>query len=203
MVVFDDLLEADDFHTAVDGLARNFRQAHGLPEVHQLGLVVPDVEAAAHSLEERGMGPFFITEMAPTLWRERDEERQVRLKLGLAYHRGFEIEPLEPGEGTGFYSQCLEPHGRAVVQHLGLLVRDVDGWAERLASTGFSVWVRGKIRSGPMVVDFAYMDTVEEAGMIIEFISWQLFGRSWSPPAGIVHGLGRLEKWSGMRSLSV
>lgn len=203
MEFLKDLMRADDFGSAVKALAHDFCVQHGLPTIHQLGLVVPDVEAAARELEGQGIGPFFIAEGAPVLWCERGQEREVRLKLGLAYYQGFELEPLEPGEGSEFYGQSLDPEGRTVVQHLGFLVRDVDRWAERLVSAGFPLWVRGRIKAGPLLADFAYMDTVEEAGLIMEFISMRLFGRSIGPMAGLMHGLGRLEKWSGKRSISV
>ncbi len=57
MVLFTELLESVDFGKAVGNLAREFREKQGLPDVHQLGLVVSDVEAAASELESRGIGP--------------------------------------------------------------------------------------------------------------------------------------------------
>jgi hypothetical protein len=47
------------------------------------------------------------------------------------------------------------------------------------------------------------MDTMKEAGLIIEFISWRIFGRTFSPPAALYHAAGRLEKWWGKRSITV
>jgi hypothetical protein len=201
MVLLDDLLASADFKGAVNDLAREFRKEHQLPEVYQLGLVVPDVEAAAADLEARGLGPFFIAEGSPALWREKGEDRSFRGKLGLAHYHGFELELLEPGEGSDFYGECVDPEGRAVVQHLGFLVNDVDEWASRLRGSEVPLRIRGKIKSGPMDHDFAYMDTVDRAGLIIELISPRLFGRSYSRPSGVVHLLGRLQKLAGKRSI--
>ena len=203
MVLLGDLLNAADFSKAVDGLAREFRDQHKLPAIHQLGLTVPDVEDAARDLEAKGIGPFFIANGSPVFWRERGQERSIRGKMGLANHRGFELELLEPTEGSEFYRQSLNPADGIVVQHLGLLVQDVDEWADRLGATGSPVWIRGKLKIGPATADFCYMDTVEEAGLIIEFISWRIFGRPFSPPATLYHVAGRLEKWSGKRSSAV
>ena len=202
MVLLGDLLNAADFSKAVDGLAREFRDKHKLPAIHQLGLTVPDVEYAARILEAKGIGPFFIANGSPAFWRERGQERSIRGKMGMAYHQGFELELLEPTEGSEFYKQSLDPAGGIVVQHLGLLTQDVDEWANRLAAAGSPVWIRGKLKIGPATVDFSYMDT-EEAGLIIEFISWRIFGQPFSPPAALYHAAGRLEKWSGKRSIAV
>jgi len=201
MELLDQLLESENFESAVSGLAADFRKAHGLPEVHQLGVVVPDVEKAASLLEDRGLGPFFIASGAPSLWKEKGEDRRFSGKLGIAYHQGIEIELLEPGDGSDFYGQHLDPEGRPIVQHLGLLVDDVDEGAARLEEKGFPVYVRGRIKTGPMATDFAYMDTMQEAGYIVEFISWKLAGRPFSLPAWMFRLLGRIEKASGIRSI--
>ena len=74
MVLLDDLLKADDFSDAVKGLASDFRADYKLPEIHQLGIVVPDVEMAAVQLEEKSIGPFFIASGSPVVWKERGED---------------------------------------------------------------------------------------------------------------------------------
>ncbi|MBU0702714.1 MAG: VOC family protein [Chloroflexi bacterium] len=200
MIFLEDLLTAPDFQSAVDGLAREFRAERRLPPVHQLGLVVPDAEAAAEELEKQGIGPFFIAAGAPVFWRERSEERSFQGKLGMAGHKGFELELLEPGMGSDFYRSCLDCNGKIVVQHLGFLVDDVDAWADGLA---VPVYVRGRIKTGPLVTEFVYMDTMEQLGIIIEFINWSLFGISIRPRGALYHALGRFEKLIGKRSLSV
>jgi hypothetical protein len=203
VVFLDDLLNADDLYTGVNDLAHEFRNKYALPPIHQLGLVAPDVEEAAASLEAQGVDPFFIADGSPVFWRERGQERSVRGKMGLVHYQGFELELLEPTEGSDFYRHSLDPEGRIVVQHLGLLVDDVDAWADKLVATGSPVWVRGQLKLGPSQVDFCYLDTVEEAGIVVEFISWCIFGRPFKPPGGLLKIGGRLEKWSGKRSITV
>jgi len=201
MVFFDDLLSADNFTLAVSRLAHEFREKYDLPQLHQLGIVVPDVEAAAATLEERGMSPFFIASGSPVFWNERGQDRQFTGKLGIAYHKGVEIELLEPGIGSSFYKACVDPDCSMVVQHLGFLVKDVDAWADRLSRDGYPVWVRGTIRAIPSTSEFAYMDTVEETGFVIELICWKILGIPFTPPSGLFKALGRIEKTIGIRCL--
>lgn len=202
MTYFDDLLKADDFGSAVSGLARDFREKHGLPKIFQLGLAVPDVEAAAEELEKRGIGPFFIASGSPAFWHERGKERDFSGKQGLASHQGVELELLEPGEGSDFYRQHLDPDGKIVIHHLGLVVPDVDREADRLVSSGYPIWVKGKLKAGPITADFAYMDTLNDAGVIVEFICWKFMGMRVTRPPSIFHTIGRIEKWTGKRNLS-
>ncbi|MBC7232332.1 MAG: VOC family protein [Chloroflexi bacterium] len=203
MILLEDLLHSRDFTSAVDSLAHDFRDRHLLPAIYQLGLVVSDVEESATYLETQGIGPFFIAAGAPVFWLERGQELHIRGEMGLGYYRGLEFELLEPTQGSDFYRQSLDSDGRIAVQHLGFLVRDVDGWARRLVEVGYPLWVRGQLRIGPVKVDFAYMDTVGEAGVIIEFISWHVLGWVFRPPAGILSAVARWEKRSGKRSLSL
>ncbi|MGC8786147.1 MAG: VOC family protein [Anaerolineae bacterium] len=203
MICLEDLLESMDLASAVDSLAHEFRAKHGLPAIYQLGLVVPNVERAAAYLEARGIGPFFIASGAPVFWREREQELHVQGKMGLGYHQGLELELLEPTQGSDFYRQSLHSEGKITVQHLGFLVRDVDTWAKRIVGAGYPVWVRGQLGIGPVKVDFAYMDTVDEVGIIIEFICWHAFGWTFHPPAGILSSAAQWEKRCGKRSISL
>lgn len=203
MVYFDDLFCNGDFLRGVAELSRPVREAFAFPSLHQIGIVVPEVEQAAAVLEDEGFGPFFIARGAPVFWHEKGHACRVAGKMGLAYHRGIEIELLEPLVGSSFYHHALDPSGRPVVQHLGFLVDDVDIWAKKLYSAGSGIWVRGRLKTGAVKTDFVYMDPNEDDGLIMEFISWTLFGRRLKPAPAILHTIGRIQKWTGKRCLSL
>ncbi len=203
MLFLDTLLQERDFAAAVDTLAADFRGKYHLGRISQLGLVVADVEAAAAKLEKAGIGPFLISAGSLARWDERGEPGRFRGKLGLARYRGVDLELLEPGEGSDFYRKFLDPHGHTVVQHLGFFVKDVDRKMEELNRDGHATWVRGRIKAGPCVFEFAYLDTIEAAGTIIELISFKTLGIRFKPVGFIYHLLGRLEKISGFRCVDV
>ncbi|HMA86378.1 MAG TPA: VOC family protein [Desulfosalsimonadaceae bacterium] len=203
MIYFDELLKAPDFHQAVASLAADFRKAHGLPKVHQLGLLVEDVETAAKELEDRGIGPFFIAAGSPVFWMERGDKKTIQGRLGLAYYQGIEIELLEPLEGSEFYTRSLDPDGRIVVQQLGFLVDDVETWADKLTMAGTSLWLLGRLKLGPAKYDFAYMKPLDDSDLIIEFITWRLLGVRINPPVKLLKTLARLEKLTGKDTIRV
>ncbi|MDI6742571.1 MAG: VOC family protein [Smithella sp.] len=201
MIYFDDLLKDNNIHGTVSRIAGDFRKKHHFPEVRQLGVIVADVEKAAVKLEAKGVGPFFIASDTLKFWDERGEKRTFSGKLGMAIYKGYEIELLEPGVGSTFYKTCVDEKNRMVVQHLGFLVNDVDAYRNRLEQAGCKTWVRGQIKSFPIVTDFAYMDSVEQAGIILEFIDMRFLGIGVKPPGIIYHSLGKLEKLTGIRCL--
>lgn len=198
---FDDLLRADNLDDALSRIAQDFREKYKFPDIRQLGVVVADVEKAAANLEARGVGPFFIASDTLPLWNERGVNKTFSGKLGMAVYREYEIELLEPGVGSDFYKNYVDAQDRMVLQHLGFLVEDVDAWRNRLQQAGCETWVRGRIQSFPMTIDFAYLDTLRPAGIILEFIDMRFLGIRVKPPGPIYHALGRLEKWTGIRCL--
>lgn len=203
MIYFNELLKAPDFRQAVEGLAADFRKTHGLPKIHQLGLLVEDVETAAKELEGSGIGPFFIAAGSPVFWMERGDKKAIQGRLGLAYYQGIELELLEPLEGSEFYTRSLDPDGRIVVQQLGFLVDNVETWADKLAMAGTSLWLLGRLQLGPAKYDFAYMKPLEDSNLIIEFITWRLLGMRINPPVRLVKTMARLEKLTGKRTIRV
>jgi hypothetical protein len=199
-----DIMSDKNFKEMVQSIALGFRKKFGIEEpVHQLGVVVPDVLAAAADLEGKGMKPFLLFGGAAQLWKERGSDGKMKSRLGLGYHQGIEIELLEPGSGSDFYRRSLEPKGRPFIQHIGFLVGDVDACAKKLADAGYPVYVRGRIGVGPLRIEFAYMDTEKDAGLILEFICHRLFGIWIKPPIWFQQLLGFIEIKAGKRCIEV
>ncbi|OHD65714.1 MAG: hypothetical protein A2176_13855 [Spirochaetes bacterium RBG_13_51_14] len=199
-----EILSDNDFDSRVQGLALKLRKKLGIDApVYQLGVVVDNVETAAEKLERKGMKPFLLLGGSAERWSERGVDGHMRSRLGFGYHRGIEIELLEPGEGTDFYRRSLDQRGRPLIQHLGFLVKDVDAWANKLVNAGYPVYVRGKLGMGPLSIDFAYMDTERDDGLILEFISHRFLGIWFKPPIWFQQLLGLIEKKTGKRCIDV
>ncbi|SHJ57503.1 Glyoxalase/Bleomycin resistance protein/Dioxygenase superfamily protein [Desulfatibacillum alkenivorans DSM 16219] len=200
MVYLDDLLVHDDFAKAVQSLGRPFLQEAGLGPVDQLGVVTADAEAASRRLEQKGLQAFFIAGGPVQMWTENGKDRDFRGRIGISSYQGAELELLEPGEGSNFYRQALDPLGRMTVHHLGFMVPDVDAASEKLTEAGCPLWVRGRIASKPVRVEFAYMDAKEQCGFVIEFITVSIFGKQIRAPHGLYNLLAGMQKKMGKRS---
>ncbi|MBN2159407.1 MAG: VOC family protein [Spirochaetes bacterium] len=204
VMLLEDILSDSHFRERVQGIALDARKRLGVDlPVHQLGVVVPDAVAASAELERAGIRPFLLLGGSARLWKERGGERTMTSRIGFGYRDGIEIELLEPGTGSDFYRRSLDAKGRPYIQHLGFLVRDVDEWAKKLEDGGCPIYVRGRLRTGPLRIEFAYMDTEQEAGLILEFICHRLFGIRIKPPVWFQQFLGFVEKKSGKRWIEV
>ncbi|HBO6068030.1 TPA: VOC family protein [Pseudomonas aeruginosa] len=186
------------FHARVQDMGADFSREFGLPPVHQLGVMVPDVEAAAVELERQGMEPFFVASGTSRYWLESGVLRVMKGKLAMAYRDGVEIELLEPGHGSNWYRDSLASGGTYSVQHLGYMVGDVDTMALRLQAAGFPLRVRGCLASLGLRCNFAYIDTREAHGLVTELIDLRLMGLR-VPPAWVYRPMARLQKLLSVR----
>lgn len=184
-------------------LPREFREKFNPGKIYQLGLVVPSVTEAATRLEKAGLGPFFIAEDDLESWEERGEIKSFHGKMGIAFLGGYELELLEGGRGSAFYSDHVREDGKIALQHLGILDHNVDVRIKEFNDGGIETFVRGKIKLGPMTVDFAYMDSRKEAGLIVEFIDYRMFGRPSKPAKGMMKFGAKVMKRLGKDGLKM
>lgn len=194
MLKLQDYLDAPNFDAAVTELGASMRKAFDLPPVFQLGLVVPDADAAARDLATQGISAVFAIDAKPQMCIVEGTENLSSSRLVFAYHHGYELEVIEPTPTATFYARDLDPQGSIVLQHLGFIVQDIDEWVARLCSAGLRLLVRGRIVTGPVRANYAYFDTREEHGIILELISMQVFGRYFDSPRPVYTFLGRLQR---------
>ena len=204
MTLLREFITTGNFTAAVNKVAEPICRRCDLPGVYQLGLVVPDAVAADEAMvRDWGLDPSFMLDGEPALWIENGKELHVSGRIGLTYHQGYELELIEPRQGTDFYARDLNPDGEIFLHHFGFLVHDLDLQTARLTSQGVPLLVRGRIHSGPATADFSYLDTREEFGIITELISMRFLGLHTRIPAPLARYMGRRQTRSGKRVLSL
>jgi Glyoxalase/Bleomycin resistance protein/Dioxygenase superfamily len=204
MTLLKEFMTAENFTAAVKKLAEPICRRFDLPDVYQLGLVVPNAVAADEAMaRDWGLDPAFMLDGESALWIENGKELHVRARLGLTYHQGYELELIEPRQGDDFHARDLNPDGGIFLQHFGLRVQDLDLQTARLTSQGVPLLVRGRIRSGPLTADFSYLDTRAEFGLITELICIRFLGIHTRIPPPLARYMGRRQMKSGKRALSL
>ena len=145
--------------------AENVRQQLQLPGVGQIGVVVEDVDRAIAFYESTfGLGPWDIREVgAPNVW-DRGEEKQIKARLAFATIGQVEIELIQILEGDSLHLEFLREHGEGL-HHLGFFVKDFAAKLEQAKAMGFEV-----LQTGPMGRFYAYLDTRQHGGVILELI---------------------------------
>jgi hypothetical protein len=197
----DELLSSRKVPERDELLPGEFMDKFDLGPVYQLGLAVPNVAEAARRLEAVGIGPFLIAEDDLNFWIERGEKKFFHGKLGMAYFGGYELELLEGGRGSTFYSEACRPDGAIVLHHVGILNRNLDDNVKKFNRAGIETAVRGRIKLGPFTGDFAYMDARKETGIYVEFIDYRLFGIPIRPASALMKTAARLLKLVGIAQL--
>jgi hypothetical protein len=141
-----------------------------LPPVYQLGYVVRDIEKACKHYESVfGTGPFsdvIDVDMDGALLRGKPVETAI--KVAFVQSGDVQIELIEPVRGQNPYTEFLEARGEGI-HHLAYKVDDMEAmkavFAEKVGEPVFS--------RDMGVMEFAYFDTSEVGGLMIEFLCFK------------------------------
>ena len=159
-----------------------------LPKVGQIGYVVSDVrETIAYCRDALGIRPWLLLDERPDPCIERGKRVHPVLRIALAHAGGVQVELIEVMEGESYHLDHLAG-SQARIHHLGFMVQDLERRLDEAHKLGFGLVQRGTITDIGIKVDYAYLDTVEAAGTVLELIQWRL-GPLPMPINGTVHNL--------------
>jgi hypothetical protein len=143
--------------------------------INQVALVVEDLDAAVRRYWERfGIGPWRIyTYQAPLLKQMtyRGRPHDYRMRLALAQMGDVMIELIQPLSDENVYTEHLRRKGPGL-HHVGIVVPSVDEAVADAERSGFRVLQGGRGHGLRGDGAFAYMDTEDVLGMIVEFIEF-------------------------------
>jgi methylmalonyl-CoA/ethylmalonyl-CoA epimerase len=136
--------------------------------VHQIGVIVRDLDQAVAFYEDLGIGPFESPQGPAPIFDRRVYGKpapDVRNRISKTQMGAVELELVQPVSGNSPQREFLEQHGEGV-NHLAFLVEDLDGEVATLVQKGFRVLSSGKTARSA----FAYLDTDRIGGVIFELI---------------------------------
>ncbi len=168
-----------------------------LPKLGQIGYVVADVnETMSYYRDTFGVGPWILSDAKPEPCIENGKEVHPVLRIALAPVGQVQMELIQVVEGESYHLNHLK-ESKGGLHHLGFMVQNLDKRLDACREMGIGILQRGTIKDVGMTVDYAYLDTVDEAGIILEFIQWRL-GPIPLPINKLVHNL---ICWAGSRTL--
>lgn len=141
--------------------------------VAQIAIVVPDLDQAVENYwNSFGIGPWhFYTYKRPLLAMSRYHGQEVdnALRIALSYFGPTRIELIEALVGPSLQEDFITEHGYGV-QHLGLLVDDMQSALAEARQKGFEVIQEGSGFGPDGDGHYAYLNTEAEFGITYELI---------------------------------
>ena len=141
--------------------------------VAQIALVVRDLDATVKRYHDVfGIGPWdFYTYGKPLVRRMsyRGKPADYRMRLALSYFGPSRVELIELVQGDTVYSDFVKEHGYGV-QHLGVLVEDMEASLREAALAGYTMTMDGSGFGLDGDGHYAYLDTEDDFGFVLELI---------------------------------
>ena len=145
-----------------------------LPKLGQIGYVVTDLDKTlAYYKDTLGVGPWMLLDERPEPCVENGKEVHPVLRIALAYVGPVQIELIQVVDGESFHLNHVR-ESKGGVHHLGFMVQDLSKRLEACRKMGIGILQRGTIKDIGFTIDYAYLDTVDRAGIFIEFLQWRL-----------------------------
>jgi len=144
-----------------------------VPSLHQIGIVVKDVEKVAQNYWNiLGIGPWTILTMPPPHMYNRTyhgKPAYLVVKVGLAQVGPLELEVMETVEGHTAYDDFMAEHGEGAnhLQYLAESTEEIDKHVAIMEKNGFPFLQGGRFGSNG---GFAYYDTVSALKTVWEAV---------------------------------
>lgn len=135
-------------------------------KVDQLGYVYKDIEKQAKVMEKiYGLSTFWFTPVVEIPTEYKGKKSSIKGRIGFSKLGDIEVELIEWREGDCPYKDFLD-QGREGFHHIGIHIDDIDPYISEFERRGIGVLYSGAIGQGK----FAYMDTEQTFGVIVELI---------------------------------
>jgi hypothetical protein len=154
-----------------------------MPPIRQLGFVVHDIDTARSDLGAAfGVRRWYRSKMASFEVVFRGQPIEMDWDIVVGYSAGIQIELIRViHAGPNLYHDLLGDD--TGFHHMGAVVRDFDDRLQRCAETGIDVLQSGSIRfAGGGACRFAYLDTLDRLGVILELIEMKVYGLQLGMP---------------------
>ena len=140
--------------------------------VVQQGYVVPDVDAAIAHWTARGVGPFFLQDIADFPGQYAGQPMLASMRAGFAYCGDQQIEVIAPqGDHPSVYRDFLEHTPQGGLQHLAFWVDSIDDTLASLAASGHRYRVWQRYGEPPDYAAHAYIDSETHPGVMIQLMA--------------------------------
>jgi len=153
-----------------------------MPRLAQIGIYVKDMDRSIEQYEKVfGIGPWLVLEGDTDYCLDRGREVTVTGRMGMGFTGKIQLELIQIMEGPNLYLDTLGGRDEGL-HHLGFAVDNLEERLQACREAGIDILQRGTLKQLGMTIDYAYLDTLDSVGVILEFIQTRLLGfkaRQW------------------------
>lgn len=147
-----------------------------MPRLSQIGIYTRDMEAAIAQYEKVfGIGPWLVLEGETDYCLDRGCEVTVTGRIGMGYTGKIQLELIQILAGNNLYLDTMGGREEGL-HHLGFAVDNLEERLQACREAGIATLQRGTLKQLGMTIDYAYLDTLDSVGVILEFIQTRFLG---------------------------
>jgi methylmalonyl-CoA/ethylmalonyl-CoA epimerase len=136
-------------------------------KLFQMGIVVPNVDAAVASMTAKyGAGRFMTLPPDPKETWYRGKMEKMSYALAFGYVGDTQIELMQPVMGNSTYAEYLAKSPEGGIHHLGFEVEDFDAAAAEMDRRGYRAVQKGSFGD----TRFNYYEHDADTGVITEIL---------------------------------
>ena len=150
-----------------------------LPRVGQLGFVVSSIPASRPVYATLyNLDNWFEPKYLERQFTSGGSKIELDFRIAYAFSGKVQVELVQAPAGENIYAQYLAQSGEGL-HHLGFYLSDLDRRMASVRQTGLPVLLEGRLKlAGGSQARFAYLDTRELCGTIVELIEIKTLGVS-------------------------
>jgi methylmalonyl-CoA/ethylmalonyl-CoA epimerase len=168
-----------------------------VPRLSQIGIYVKDMEASIMQYEKVfGIRPWLVMEGETDSCTDRGREVTVTGRIGMGYSGKVQLELIQIISGANLYLDTLGERDEGL-HHLGFEVDNLEERLQACREAGIEVLQRGTLKQLGMTIDYAYLDTLDSVGVILEFIQTRFLGMKARQWPGLLKLVARIQRRFG------
>jgi methylmalonyl-CoA/ethylmalonyl-CoA epimerase len=141
-------------------------------ETMQIGIVVPDLDAAMKAYEGYGIGPWTIHQFAPgemKRWRDvnGESDKPAATRFAAANVGGVQWELIQPLDDKSIFAKFLKEKGPGV-HHIAVASPDYEGLLKSEAKRGNTLVMDCELGGQFEGIKVAYLGTEKTLGVTLE-----------------------------------
>lgn len=149
-----------------------------LPAMGQLGIIVKSIDRVLpYYRDVMNIRPWYRANVIEEEIYYKDTRIDLELNFAIGYSGALQLELIEVVRGEeNIYTELINSRGEGL-HHVGFVVSNIEKKTEMLRRSGITPVQYGLLKTkGKAVTRFAYFDTMETCGYILELLETTLFG---------------------------